>query len=170
MLTVRKATPEDTIDFLELQRKLAREGEFLLLTIDEVDSVSERKLSENLSNYFINPSIGNILLAFYNSELVGYIGYKFPQLSKVRHQVVDIAIAVLEIHQRIGVGSKLLKVAETNWKEQKKLIARIKVISTNFKAIKFYEKQGFKKEGNENMSIKSPEGYIDQLCYFKLLT
>ncbi len=76
-----------------------------------------------------------IYTAKYNSEIFGYIlvlnKYKVPRL---------YSLAVLPEHRRNGIASQLLEFALARLGHM-----RLEVKTTNFKAIRLYEKFGFKR-------------------------
>ena len=88
----------------------------------------------------------------------------------MRSHVVEIShIAVSPAQQGKGIGKKLfrflLKKAESKKANRIQLIAEV----DNKKALDFYKKFGFVKEGRLKKSFKMAAGFVDQVIMAKLL-
>ena len=88
----------------------------------------------------------------------------------MRSHVIEIShIAVSPSEQGKGIGKKLfsflLKKAKSKNAKRVQLIAEV----DNKKAIAFYKKFGFVKEGRLRKSFKRTNGYVDQIVMSKLL-
>lgn len=153
--------------FVRLQNALAAESHFLMLEPEEINSVDRQR--QMLADFTKPDSPAKILFAFYDDQMIGYLGYRSVGLKKIQHTVRDIAIGVLEKFQRLGAAQKLFLQAEQQWISAGKKVARLSVMEHNTKAFTLYKKLGFEIEGIENQSLCIQGEFINQKLLWKPL-
>lgn len=130
---------EHTISIEDIQSK------FENLRLEEIKRWNSRYLTRinNVNTFFI--------LAFYDETVVGYCE---ANINSFEHRI--FGIYVLPEYQKMGTGSGLILQA-LDWLGTKKAIY-VNVASYNERAIKFYQKHGFKKTGK---SVLDPAGILN---------
>ena len=134
MIEIRNFDPNDTFGVIKLSSQTLTE-----------------KYSPSLFAYFYetNPD-GFIVASFYNKIIGFLIGVKInDQKTKI------LMISVLPKHQKQKIGTKLLNEFIKRTKKEKINTIELEVRTDNYKAIKFYEKHGFK------IMLKRKEFYQD---------
>jgi diamine N-acetyltransferase len=99
------------------------------------------------------------LLAVVNNEALGFLSYEVDYNSK--SQTMVHKIYVLPTAQGLGIGKSLINYVATIAKENGNNQIRLKVFSKNEKAIMFYERFGFYKEGSEISDIGNNYRVLD---------
>jgi putative acetyltransferase len=156
-ILVRKSSPENWMEILELYRKVAAIPGGLARRPEE--------LTEDYVREFLKKAMetGISLIAFQGIQLVGEIhSYKLtPRVFS--HVLSELTIAVHPEFQGMGAGKALftafLQEVETNRPD----ILRVELISreSNLKAIRFYESLGFKREGRFEQRIDRGDGTFE---------
>ena len=158
-IRIRVAREEDAEELLELQNELARESEFLMLTLEEAQAVSVEQQREKLRGYSLPESPITVLMASSSGKAIGYLGYRVPTLTKIAHNVLDLAIGVRQDVRRQGVATALLAHAVKDWIGAGKIFARAEIRADNFPSKEFFINAGFLYEG-----VK--KGYFIDGAYF----
>lgn len=87
------------------------------------------------------------LVAEADGIVCGYVGFRDPTGLPAHSHVCEINIAVHPAHQREGIGTRLIGAAKAWAAGQGKRKLRLRVLSTNPGAVRFYLKCGFVEEG-----------------------
>lgn len=105
-----------------------------------------------------------------DSDIVlGYIGYKHPTELESNRHVYDIHIAVSPDHHRRGVGAKLMDALKRIAAQDGVRKLSLRVLSSNGRAIAFYEKCGFKEQGRLVEEFWLNGHYVDDILMYCLL-
>lgn len=165
-MIVRKIQKEDTKQFIELNKKLAQETQFLLPTIDECLTNEEKQLKK--IEGMLEKEMQMVFVAEDEDKLIGFIGAtRFP-MSKVKH-IAKFAIGVLDDYKGKGVALELLNKIEGFLAPLG--ISRIEftVMSDNPRAVAFYEKHGYVKEGLKEKAIFKNGEFVSEFYMAKLI-
>jgi ribosomal protein S18 acetylase RimI-like enzyme len=136
---------------------------------DAFGSTYETEKSRPLS-YFVERLEKNVILGgFDHDELVGIVGFYQKSGPKDRHKGVIWGMYVKPRLQGNGLGSTLLDSVIQLGKMQVEQI-QLTVVTTNQRAVRFYEASGFRSYGIEKDALKSGEGYFDELLMVRFLT
>lgn len=105
---------------------------------------------------FLEHNYAYFFVADVNGEIAGYIGsYKAGTSMDITN------VAVFENHRRKGIAASLVKAVINNAKEKKCEMVNLEVRESNEKAIRLYEKEGFKTIGiRKNFYSKPTENAI----------
>ena len=134
MLEIRTFEPKDTFSVIKLASQTLTE-----------------KYSPSIFSYFYETNPEGFIVANLNHKIIGFlIGVKINnQKTKI------LMISVSPQFQKQKIGSKLLEEFIKRTQKEKINSIELEVRTDNIKAIKFYEKNGFKK------TIKIKEFYQD---------
>lgn len=111
----------------------------MIRNVEEKDYLLLKKLYKEIFevNISFNEEFKNIEVYIDNDSIIGFIDY-----SIIYDRAEINYIYVLDNYQRQGIATKLLLAMESNLKKVANIT--LEVNETNEKAIKFYEKNGFK--------------------------
>ena len=134
------------------------EGEFGLTLEQEIEFISSKLKSKNYL----------FLVAVLNGTIVGTLGFNGSTLKKYKHSG-EFGMGVLKDYWGNGVGSLLLQ-SLIDWaKENQILKINLKVVSTNGRAIRLYEKFGFIYEGKIVAGVFMEDKYEDLIVMGKVI-
>ncbi len=161
-IKIREIEVEDYKELLDFMKKVKGETNFLLGYPDEIklsyedekEHIKKVKTSET-SNYFV---------VMKNNKMIGCIGFNGNTARKMKHYGT-IGISVLKEYWGRGVATALLEKL-ISWSKEKGIKKiNLDVFENNERAIKLYEKFGFKLEGCIEDGIFDGENYINLLVY-----
>ena len=161
-IKIREIEVEDYKELLDFMKKVKGETNFLLgypneikmSYEDEKEHIKKVKSSET-SNYFV---------VMKNSKIIGCIGFNGNIARKMKHYGT-IGISVLKEYWGRGIATTLLEKL-ISWSKEKGIKKiNLDVFENNERAIKLYEKFGFKLEGCIEDGIFDGENYINLLVY-----
>ena len=138
-MEIRKINTDDAEDFLNLNKKLDTETQFLLFEPNERQTtVSEQK--QIIGNFESN---GVIVFVLENDgELIGFVGGTRQKLLRKKH-CLGSAIGILQKYTNQGYGKKLLNEIEIWAIENGIYRIELTVRADNNNAIDFYKKSDF---------------------------
>ncbi|WP_147370178.1 GNAT family N-acetyltransferase [Fusobacterium nucleatum] len=161
-IKIREIEIEDYKELLDFMKKVKGETNFLLGYPDEIklsyedekEHIKKVKTSKT-SNYFV---------AMKNNKMIGYVSFNGNTARKMRHYGT-IGISVLKEYWGRGIATALLEKLVSWFKEKGIKKINLDVFENNKRAIKLYEKFGFKLEGCIEDGIFDGENYINLLVY-----
>jgi ribosomal protein S18 acetylase RimI-like enzyme len=159
-ITIRAITLKDALKRHEFFIKLSEEQIGVIHTIDEIDYHSETSRMEIMS--FLHNHKGLWLIALDKEDMVGEIDVTIKNLSRLKHNGY-LTIGILPSHQNIGLGHKLMHEAIAWSKAQGLRRLEVSVISSNIKALKFYQRHGFSIDGIKKNAINENNTFIDDI-------
>ena len=153
---LRSACEDDAKDLIKYLKKTAKETPYLLREEDEIN------LTVDDEKGFINMCLGMdnalMLVAYIDGKHVGNCSFSpVGPFKRIAHRC-DMAIALYQEYCSCGIGSIMLKIALGYAKEVGYEQVELEVVSSNAKAIKLYEKYGFKKYGTKPDNMKYSDG------------
>ena len=161
-IKIREIEVEDYKELLDFMKKVKGETNFLrgypneikMSYEDEKEHIKKVKSSET-SNYFV---------VMKNNKMIGCIGFNGNTARKMKHYGT-IGISVLKEYWGRGIATTLLEKL-ISWSKEKGIKKiNLDVFENNERAIKLYEKFGFKLEGCIEDGIFDGENYINLLVY-----
>jgi RimJ/RimL family protein N-acetyltransferase len=151
ILTLREATPEDAERTIAYVETIAGEsnnlgfgvGEFNITVEQEKRFIAETAQSANAL----------FLLAEVEQEIVSVLTFSAGKRPRTAH-VGEFGISVLKKYWGMGIGSKMLAYLLA-WAEETGTVRKInlRVLVDNLRAIRLYEKFGFKVEGVQTRDL-----------------
>ena len=161
-IKIREIEVEDYKELWDFMKKVKGETNFLLgypneikmSYEDEKEHIKKVKSSET-SNYFV---------VMKNNKIIGCIGFNGNTARKMKHYGT-IGISVLKEYWGRGIAKALLEKLISWAKEKGIKKINLDVFENNERAIKLYEKFGFKLEGCIEDGIFDGENYINLLVY-----
>ena len=161
-IKIREIEVEDYKELWDFMKKVKGETNFLLgypneikmSYEDEKEHIKKVKSSET-SNYFV---------VMKNSKIIGCIGFNGNTARKMKHYGT-IGISVLKEYWGRGIATALLEKLISWAKEKGIKKINLDVFENNERALKLYEKFGFKLEGCIEDGIFDGENYINLLVY-----
>lgn len=164
-MKIRELNIKDAQNFIELNKKLDFETQFLLLEPEERRTTLEKQ-KEIIRNF---KSSGVIIYVLENEkDLIGFIGAKRQQVLRKKH-CLSIVVAILQKYTNKGYGRRLFTKMEEWAKENQISRLELTVRTDNRIAVSLYKKMGFNEEGKKINSLKINDVYYDEYYMYKLL-
>jgi RimJ/RimL family protein N-acetyltransferase len=166
MLIVRQIRESDAIEFMDLQKTIEEETQFMMLEPGERETAlqEERRLIAEV----LARANQAIFVAEINGMLVGYLKAFGGKYIKNRHSVY-LTAGVLQDFAGRGIGTKLFSELEQWARENEIHRLELIVMKHNEAAIGLYTKMGFQIEGTKRNSLFVDGAYIDEYYMGKLL-
>ena len=145
MVMVREARESDAHAVLRFKRKVFVETNNLLQTMDDYDYDTEEE--RYLIRRYRHLDNCGLYLALMGRDIVGFLTLQGGALQRNRH-VAQLGLAVTRDHWGKGIGKQLMEQAVA-WAGGHRQIRKISLLvyDDNDRAIKLYERFGFKQEG-----------------------
>ncbi len=109
----------------------------------------------------------NTFLAIDSKKILGFASIR-PYEGRMNHSA-DFVIFVDSNFHKMGIGTKLMKSILQRAKSEKLKRLELGVFIDNKKAIEFYKKFGFKKEGIKRKALQRDKKLFDEIIMAKLL-
>lgn len=158
---IREATESDAAEILCIRRSIISQNDFFIPTSEEFHVDIEAQREKTITN---SQQGGVTFVAEDGGRIVGFLVFTRNSMKRLNHTGL-FGMGILEDYRNQGVGTKLLSQL-IGWAKTQEGIEKIclGVFSTNERAIKVYEKFGFKEEGREKRQIKFEDGrYADNV-------
>lgn len=153
---LRNACEDDADDLIKYLKKTAKETPYLLREEDEINLTVEDE--KGFINMILEMDNALMLVAYLDGKHVGNCSFSpIAPFKRLAHRC-DMAIALYQEYCGSGIGSIMLETALRYAKEVGYEQAELEVVSNNTKAIKLYEKYGFKKYGTKPNNMKYSNG------------
>jgi len=166
---IRSAVPKDATATLRLFRSIVEEGSYTLIKPAELTTTVEDEQQAIAQDQEYS---GNLcLVAEIEGEIVGMIRAESGIYRRTRH-FADVDSMWVDANWRGRGVAKLLITTLLNWAKQHPVLEKLGlfVLSTNIRAIKFYEKHGFVIEGQYPRDMKFDENrYVDTVAMGQLI-
>lgn len=165
-MQIRQIQQQDAESFIDFFKQLDAETEFMLFERGERSALLSQQI-EYIKN--LELSVNEVIfVAIHQQHVVGFIALSRKPFNKVKH-CFQLVMGILENYHGKNLANELYQYAEQWAVGQGAIRVELSVIQNNIRAIKFYEKLGFEKEGIRKKSIFSKGQLLDELYMGKIL-
>jgi RimJ/RimL family protein N-acetyltransferase len=162
---VRRATPGDAANLVQLARAVGAEPEGWLITNGEWRTPSEeRRYLRAVRRH----SHAAVFVAETADGIVGRISLARDTHPASEH-VADLGLMVAASHRRQGVGRALMDAAEAWAREVGVHKLELHVFPYNEAAIALYEGMGYEREGYRRDHYRRVDGFVDAILMAKVI-
>lgn len=164
------ANPEDASMFHLYQTMLHAENDIYFRNAKECERLGTDRVKAFILDSLKSTHSSLFVLKDMNTrEIFAHIHIQVGQTSRNRHKA-ELYLGVLNQFQAIGVGKKMMEIADFWARKEGIERVQLSVFENNKRAINFYEKHGFGHEGRLVKGVKLDDGtYIDELIMGKLI-
>ncbi|HLO14418.1 MAG TPA: GNAT family N-acetyltransferase [Anaerolineales bacterium] len=164
-MNIRAIRESDSEQFLLLGKLLDEETQFMMLEPGERTMTIEEQTQRIKS--VLSRDNQMIFVVEHENQLVGFLG-AFGGNFRRNHHCAYIVIDIRQIFAGQGIGRQLFAVLE-KWAIDHKLHRlELTVMSHNERAIRLYQKMGFKTEGIKQDSLLVNDKYVDEYYMAKI--
>lgn len=144
-IIIGRANEDDAKDLIDYVIKTTEESEFVTVEADEFDMTIEGEKS--FISSLNNSDNGLFIVAEHEGHIIATLSFYGMSGNRFRHSG-EFGMSVLKEYWGLGIGEKLLEYL-FQWAKESNVIRKInlKVRTNNERAIKLYNKTGFKIEG-----------------------
>ena len=165
-VTLRAPKWDDLDDMLEFINSLVDEGADIMMDTKQTMEQEVDWLARLLTR--LEKDEITVVVAEVDGRFVGQTEVT-PQSMRSKHVGV-LGIALKEGYREIGIGTELMKEAETQSRRLGLEILNLEVFATNDRAKHVYEKLGYREVGAWPKVIKKDGAYIDGILMSKELS
>lgn len=158
-IELRDATAADAANLLAVRHRMFGETDFMLYASEEYTATTEM-VADSISR-FQSARDSRLILALDDDLLIGYLSVTGTEVPRRRH-TANVVLGVLRSHWGRGVGAQLLGEAIA-WARTTG-IARLElgVMTDNERAVRLYEKVGFRVEGTRKRAYVIKGRSVDE--------
>lgn len=165
-MEIRQIETQDAESLIKFFSQLDVETEFMLFEVGERPIVLSQQI-EYIKT--LNQSENEkIFIAIDQQHIIGFIALSRKPFNKVKH-CFQLVIGILKNYHGKNLANDLYHDAELWAIAQGAIRIELSVIQDNIRAIKFYEKLGFKTEGIRRKSILYQGKLLDERYMGKIL-
>ncbi|WP_085521795.1 GNAT family N-acetyltransferase [Tuberibacillus sp. Marseille-P3662] len=125
----------------------------------------------NNKEEFLSSRTGRILIAEEQPEanICGYVEMQYGDIASRAH-IAELAIGIHSDFRGSGLGASLLSYAEKRLTADHIKKISLRVMASNPRALRFYEKYGYQQEGCLKNEFYINDQYIDDVLLYKWLS
>ena len=164
-MIIRPINENDSEKFLLLSKSLDQETQFMMYEPGERTTTVEEQRQR--IKHLLTQENQVIFVAEHENQLVGFLGALGGGLQRNRHSAY-LVIGILQAFAGQGFGAQFFQALD-EW-AQKHHIHRLEltVMKHNERAVRLYQKMGFKTEGVKQDSLLVNGKYVDEYYMAKL--
>lgn len=166
MAQIRHAKSEDAPSLIALFKQLDVETAFMLFEPEERTINVEQQV--DVLSAFNNSSTQTMLVAESNDTILGFAVGIGGSAHRNRHSI-SLVIGVLQAYWNKGIGGDLIQALEAWAKARNMHRLELSVAAHNTRAIAFYEKYGFEREGIRRDALRIEGQYVNEIYMSKLV-
>ncbi len=156
--------PSEIFSFFSLRDEVEREAPHLMASGEG----RKEGVLFSLARFFANRDRMFVFVAMDGGEMVGYLNLMFARFEKLRGNAY-LSVSVKASHRNLGIGTRLMEIAENFCKEKKMHRLELEVFARNSKAIELYRRLGYVEEGRKNNAVQTGSGFDDIVFMAKQL-
>lgn len=163
ILEIKEAEPTEAAEILEYLKKVGSETTNLLIDENGIGlTVEQEEKHIETSNAKLNTKI---FVGRVEGNIVSVAGINGSDRKRIEHNAT-LGISVLKDFWNVGVGGHMMNHILNYCRMTKEILnVNLEVREDNEKAIKLYEKLGFKQVGKLTKKIKVDGKFYDELIY-----
>lgn len=164
------ASPNDAVMFHLYDTLLHGENDIYFQSAKECERLGTDSIKRFILDSLKSPHSALFVLKDMNTrEIYAHVHIKVGQTGRNNHRA-ELYVGVLKQFQGIGVGKKLMEIAEFWVRKEGLERLQLSVFSNNKKAIDFYTSFGFEIEGCLKNGVKMEDGrYLDEIFMGKMV-
>lgn len=151
-LTIRTSEMKDVRELIELDRIVWTE-----------DTAPAPLVWQSCEDYLLHAPPGSQLVAADEERLYGYIGFRCPSGLESNQHVYEVHIAIHPEFRHLGIGMKLMEAVKELAARRGIRKLRVRVLSSNQRALAFYRKCGYREEGRLKEEFFLAGRYVDDV-------
>jgi RimJ/RimL family protein N-acetyltransferase len=167
LVQIREIRESDAERYLNLNEKLIRETDFLLVEPGERKSTVDDQRKRIVT--FLESENSTIFVVEHEGELVGHLVAISGHSNRNKHSAY-LVVGILQEFWGKGIGIKLFEQLEGWARHQQIHRIELTVMVHNESAVALYKKMGFEIEGLKKHSLLVREQYVDEFYMTKLLS
>ncbi|MFT9497960.1 GNAT family N-acetyltransferase [Anaerosolibacter sp.] len=166
-IEMRSAVPDDALQLIELNKKLAVETKYMVRELDEIDV--DIMNQENRVKDLCDHENGLLLVASDDERIVGQLGILPEKFERLKH-MAGFVIGIEKAYWGTGIA-KILMDEMMSWLANSNLKRiELNVVEDNVRGIELYSKYGFQIEGKKIKDHHIGDGvYLNTLIMGKVL-
>ncbi|HAG53095.1 MAG TPA: hypothetical protein DCL21_04840 [Alphaproteobacteria bacterium] len=164
------ANPEDANMFHLYQTMLHGENDIYFRNAKECERLGTNRVKSFIIDSLKSPHSSLFVLKDMNTrEIFAHIHIQVGQTARNNHKA-ELYLGVLKQFQGIGIGKKLMEIADFWARKEGLERLQLSVFQSNERAIGFYKSQDFEIEGILKNGVKVADNeYIDELIMGKII-
>lgn len=166
MAQIRQAKAEDAPGLVALFKQLDEETSFMLFEPEERIITIEQQA--DMLSAFQGSSTQAMFVAESKDKILGFAVGIGGSAHRSRHSV-SLVMGVLHAYWNKGIGGALIQALEAWAKAKKMHRLELSVMAHNTRAIAFYEKYGFEREGIKRDALRIAGKYVNEIYMSKLV-
>lgn len=165
-MIIRDVELKDSGKIIDLLKVLDTETEFMLYEPDErnYDLENQKQIIEG----FITSPSKTMLVSENSRDITGFIVGIGGSTQRTKHNLY-IVIGIKQNFTGQNLGATFFEILEKWAKKHNFSRLELTVMTHNQRAIKLYKSIGFLQEGVKHNSIKLKNGFVDEICMYKLI-
>lgn len=161
MLICKKAAIDDFLKIQMIANETWPNTYEKILSREQINYMLDLNYSEESLKKQMAEKRHNFILAEKDDQPLGFTSYEVNYNSE--SQLMIHKLYILPMKQGLGIGTKFLNFLSVTAQQNKINTLSLKVYFENTKAIRFYEKYGFKKAGTEKTEIGNNYKILDNV-------
>lgn len=166
MAQIRHAKSEDAPGLIALFKQLDVETTFMLFEPEERIITVEQQT--DVLSAFKDSTSQAMFVAESKATILGFAVGIGGSVHRNRHSI-SLVIGVLQAYWNKGIGGDLIQALEAWAKARKMHRLELSVMAHNSRAIAFYEKHGFEREGIKRDALRIKGNYVNEIYMSKLI-
>lgn len=166
MAQIRHAKNEDAPSLVALFKQLDEETSFMLFEPEERIITVEQQA--DVLSAFKGSSTQTMFVAESDDTILGFAVGIGGSAHRNRHSI-SLVMGVLHAYWNKGIGGNLIQALEAWAKAKKMHRLELSVMAHNTRAIVFYEKYGFEREGIKRDALRIEGKYVNEIYMSKLV-
>lgn len=155
---IRQAEPNDARAILGLTRQVGKESNYLTFGPEGIDISVEQEM--DIIDRFMKARKSLMLVVEVDDQIIGLANLAAFSIEKQSH-VAELGVSLIQEYWGYGIGGLLVEALIDFSREVSLKVITLEVVVDNVRAVKLYEKYGFKICGTLHKRLKYQHLYYD---------